>query len=394
MCGERSDSVGSSTRVLLMTGGSGTRLWPKSRKSKPKQFMSLGEKPSLFQQTLHRVRSLVPETSIYAVTPPEYLPHIQSQAPEIAASCIIVEPMQYSTTACLGYAMAWLKQGGLSPEDVVLVLPTDAYVGDDQNYVGSLREAIDVARRTNGIVTIGIQPNYPATGYGYIQCNFEDTADMAKIRAMHVKRFVEKPGHEEAEKYLRQGGYFWNAGMFAWKAATIWELFSRILPSESHRLKQIGDIFSSIHPLGRAQNAFGSTSPLRDLTYEQIRRAPEWDTLKEIYAQFPQRSFEFSIVEQAPEIYMVPGRFPWTDLGTWSVFIDKLGTDSANKDVVMMDAHGCLVDNRHGLVGLLGVDDLIVVNTKDTVFICHRDREQDVKQFCELLKKSGYEDYL
>jgi mannose-1-phosphate guanylyltransferase len=582
MWGERSDSVGSSIKVLLMTGGSGTRLWPKSRNSEPKQFMSLGQKPTLFQQTLHRVRSLVPETSIYAVTPPEYLPHIHRQAPELPVSRIIVEPMQHSTTACLGYAMAWLQESGLSPEDVVVVLPTDAYVGDDPSYIDTLKRAIDVAMGTDGIVTIGIQPDHPATGYGYIQCDVQrdshhggegtpgggttderSKADGSGERSkadgssdgnkadgtskgnkddgsseatkdggsgegnkagvsdngsfhkmvrpsmasrelgayaghrdapIRVSKFVEKPDYDEAEEYLRQGGYFWNAGMFVWKAATIWELFASLLPAEYHKLGQIGAKLRSISSSaqgGRARVPHGSTwgargiasqdrsqtprpnlhpdlhsdlhldlrpnlrSDLRpnlhlgrrpnvdtglnhdlhqkrskangaraaatkakypkvrksrplgtdvvneetdrsttDLNFERLRRTPEWQAIKDIYAQFPQQSFEISIVENAPEIYMVPGRFPWTDLGTWSVFLDKLGSDSPNKHVVSMDATGCQVDSQHGLVGLLGVQDLIVVNTEDAVFICHRGRDQDVKKFRELLKELGYEDYL
>jgi mannose-1-phosphate guanylyltransferase len=357
MCGERSDNVGSSVKLLLMTGGSGTRLWPKSRKSMPKQFMSLGTNQTLFQQTLDRVKSLVPANSIYAVTPPEYLPHIQRQAPNIPLSQTIVEPVQHSTTASLGYAMVWLNHQGLAPDDVIVILPTDAYVGDDKEYLDSLQHAIDIAKSTTGIVTVGIRPTHPATGYGYIQC----------LPDGRVAQFVEKPSYECAKDYIDAGNYFWNAGMFVWKASTIWQLFQDIRPTDFKTLSSLENLLK-----------YPGTNEQLISTYQKL----------------PKQSFEYTIVEQTHEIYMVPGKFEWTDLGTWSVLLDKLWPETTGKNVVAMDSDGCLVDSGHGLVGLLGVQDLIIVNTEDTVFICRRDRDQDVQQFRELLKERGYGKYL
>ncbi|WP_054970446.1 mannose-1-phosphate guanylyltransferase [Alicyclobacillus ferrooxydans] len=388
----------SSVKVLLMTGGSGTRLWPKSRKSIPKQFMSLGTRKTLFQQTLSRVMSLVPKDSVYAVTPPEYLQHIESQAPEIPVSQMIVEPMQHSTTASLGYATMWLKNQGASPDDVVVILPTDAYVGDDSQYIKTLQEAIAIARNTDGIVTIGIQPDYPATGYGYIQC----TPDKVGQTARQVRRFVEKPDEVQAQKYLAQGDYFWNAGMFVWKVSTIWNLFHELMPKECERLSEMEAMLKAgmmVEPTTQAgKRDEGSSKDSSEAGV--VQRIASSDTnasfaaLKAKYQQMPKQSFEYSIVERAPELYMVPGEFEWTDLGTWSVLLSKLGKGSSGKNVVAMDADGCLVDTGQKLVGLLGVQNLIVVNTEDTVFICHRDRDQDVKKFRRLLKERGYEDLL
>lgn len=349
------------TWVLILAGGKGTRLWPKSTTSIPKQFMSITPHQTLFQQTLARISALTSSTQIFVVSPSDYVPFITAQAPELMPDHVIVEPAQHGTTACLGFALAWLQTLSIHPDDVVLIVPTDTHIRDVELYRQCLLDAIDAASNTNGIVTIGVRPSYPATGYGYIQ-----TTDEYVGPALRVENFTEKPSYERAKLYVEHGNCFWNAGIFAWKDSVMWNLLKTKMPSTHRILEQISSL-------------------LRKQDSAEIR-----DT----YLALPKLPFEYAIVEHAPEVYMVPSLFEWSDVGTWSSLIDKMGAPDESRPVVRLDADNCLVQNDHGLVALLGVQDLIVVHTENTVFICHQSRDQDIKGLLELIQADGYEGYL
>ena len=350
------------TWVLLMAGGRGTRLWPKSKVDVPKQFMPLSSHPTLFQQALERIWTVTDREHIFVTVPPEYIPFITAQAPQLTSENMVVEPVQHGTTACLYCALIQFQTLSIQPDDVILIVPTDSSVCDGDQYLECITEAVEVAGESDELVTIGIRPSRPATGYGYIQV----TADQMRGPAIRAKGFVEKPSYEQAVRYIREENYFWNAGIFAWKASAIWSRIKAILPSGYGDVEQVSRMFQE-----------AETAAIRDF-----------------YLELPNVPFERAIVENESEIYMIPARFDWDDVGQWSSLIKTIGDSNEEQCVVRLDADNCLVENEYGLVALLGVQDLIVVHTRDTVLVCHQSREQDVKNIVELVRANGFLHYL
>lgn len=349
------------TKVLLMAGGQGTRLWPKSRGSIPKQFMSLHPNPSLFQRSYERCLRFVRQEDVFTVIPRQYLNLVRDQAPALPESQIIMEPFQRGTTACLGFALLHLETCNVQPEDTIVVLPTDTFVDNEDALKRDVEQAIQPASSTHSVVTIGVKPTFAATGYGYIRADDEVEGNVRR-----VTRFVEKPSLSQAKQLIRDSSYYWNAGIFVWKVDTIWRLFAEHLP----------EVLRNLHLMRR-----------------DIHRQDE-AALWRRYLQLPTTSFEYSLIENAASVLMVSASFQWTDLGTWSTLIENVISQKSNESVVTFDADGCLVSTEDRLVGLLGVKDIIVVTTKDVVFVCHRDHEFGVKQFVHYLESSGYNRFL
>ncbi len=361
--------------VLLMAGGQGTRLWPKSRRALPKQFMTLRNQPSLFQQTLMRMTQVVDTchlyvVHLYVVVSPEYVPWVEQQAPALTPGQIIVEPSRHGTLASLGFALTWLQSAPVSDsglpmdsEDIVVLLPTDAYVDDEVAFQKCLLDSVEVAKSTSAVVTIGVRPDYPATGYGYIYTGSEWLGP-----AQRVLRFIEKPSLDDAQRYSSDPRYLWNAGIFVWQASVVWQLFRHYQPETLHRLQQWAKDWTIL----------------------------ENEKLKRQYEELPNIPFEYALVEKATDIYVVPAPFQWTDLGTWTALLEHVGLSAHDSEspVLILDAKRCLVANEEGLVALLGVEDLIVVRTHDTVFVCHRNRQDDIKRLLSLVEQMGYDEYL
>ena len=282
-------------KILLMAGGKGTRLWPKSRISTPKQFMSLKPQKTLFQQSVQRVSGLTEHAEIFVVAPPEYVSLINQQAPELSSEHIIVEPCQHGTTACLGYALMYLQSHSLKPKDIVLVLPTDAFVDDDESFRNTLLDVLHVANETNGTVTVGVSPSSPETGFGYLEASQERVGPGIK-----VEKFFEKPCRDDAINYVQSGNFYWNTGIFAWSASTISKLFETHLPDCYSKLLILKSLF--------AQSDLGA--------------------IRGQYTLLPRISFEYAIVEKAAEIFMVPARFNWDDL--WFLVVTYQNNGGAN----------------------------------------------------------------
>jgi mannose-1-phosphate guanylyltransferase len=350
-------------KVVLMAGGRGTRLWPKSRRSVPKQFISLQRNISLFQRTVRRVQTFVDTTDVIVVTTPEYVNFVQVQFPELPEDNVIVEPCRHSTTASLGYTLLMLRKVHVQLSDVLVFLPTDAWVDDDDKFRLDVLEAIRVARKTSTIVTLGVKPDYPATGYGYIEVAQKELGD----DVYRVRKFVEKPSPETAVEFVQTNRHFWNAGIFVWRVKTIWNLLRRQLPEFFQQLRDAGRIIES----------------------------GDHQALQTWYKGLPSVSFEYAVIEQATEIYMVRTHFAWTDLGSWSALLKHLPShDGSSFPVVDVESDGNLIYNERGFLGLYGVHDLLVVNTKNALFICHRQKEQEIKQFLKVMEERGHQRYL
>lgn len=378
-------------KVLLLAGGQGTRLWPKSRRLLPKQFMTLGLAETLFQRSLRRLLTLPDSYEVYVVAPKIYESIVKLQAPNLSATRILTEPTAHGTVATLSFSLARLQALSLRDDDVILTLPTDAYVGDDDTFIEALTAAVDSSRQSGDIVTVGIRPDKPETGYGYIL-----TGERLDKTDLRVEKFVEKPSLDRAKEYIKDPRYLWNAGIFAWRAKELWNLLKDHLPD--------------VHAACRQLLARGNWDDFSALT--------EW------YERLPNQTFEYALVEKAARIRVIPAQFAWSDLGTWEALLHYLPMmDSSKRDetdsgdeaenhsskksasangarssngasLVTLDAFDNQVFHEDGLVALFGVKNLLVVRTNDVVLVCHRDKAKDLKQLLSLIRESQDAEYL
>ncbi len=349
---------------IIMAGGGGTRFWPLSRKSTPKQLLNLSGKDVMVNEAIDRLASVAPRDNIFIVTNRNQKDKMQQvTAGRIVPDHILSEPSARNTAACIGYAaIKLLKTYG---DGIMVITPSDAYIKNNAAFTQTLNRAIKGAEEGEHLVTIGIEPTFPATGYGYIQ--YEESKNEAKP----VKRFVEKPSFERAVQYLAEGGYVWNSGMFIWKISVILEQFRLYLP----------DIYEDLMKIG-----------------EKIGLSEEEETLSRIYPEIRSVSVDVGIMEKAQDILVVPGEFGWSDVGSWDMLgvlhsKDEGGNVSVG-NVVQIDAKDSVFYSSGKLVAAVGVENLIVVETPDAVLVCPKDKAQDVKKMVDRLKSEGKEELL
>ena len=354
--------------VAIMAGGIGSRFWPMSRTAYPKQFLDiLNTGKTLIQQTYERYKKLVPEENIYVVTSAEYIPIVKKQLPQMAEENILGEPSRKNTAPCVAYiSFKLLKK---DPNANLVVAPADHMVTESADFIKTSKKALDFVNHINAFVTLGIKPTYPNTGYGYIQHEtIEAAPDIFK-----VKTFTEKPNAELAKTFIASGDFLWNAGIFIWKVKNIITAFEKYLP-------EMYEVFAAEKDKFNTEN--------------------EKAAIDEIYPQCTNISIDFGIMEKADNVYIIPSSFGWSDLGTWnsawdSMEKDYLGNAVAGKNVMVIDATKCVVhvpDNK--LVVLQGVDDFIIVDTKDALLICRKDKEQEIKEFVAEVKRNRGDKYL
>lgn len=348
-----------------MAGGGGTRFWPLSRKARPKQFLNLTGKDILVNETIDRLNGVVERKDIFIVTNVSQAGlTLAETGGRIAEDHILAEPAARNTAACIGYAaMEIIKKYG---DGIMCVLPSDAYIKKEEVYQSTIRTAIETAEKTDGLVTIGITPTFPSTGYGYIKR--KKTQDAASYP---VEEFVEKPDRETAEQYLADGNYLWNSGMFIWKASTILKKFERLLP----------DIYECLVKIGEAMG-----------TDEEKK------VIEEIYPVIPKISVDYGIMERSEDVWVVEGDFGWDDVGSYDALEALYTPDEAGNlrygDCVLSDTRNCICYAKDKLIATIGVEDLIVVATEDAVLVCPKSRAQDVKKVTEELEKAEKTEYL
>lgn len=315
----------------------------------------------MIQQTVHRLLPLISYNDIFIVSTQEQIPEIKKQLPQCPPNNLIVEPVGKNTAPCIGLGALIMKQ--LNPDAVMAVLPADHLIKDDERWRRQLQSAADLAESSNALVTFGIPPIYPATGYGYIQHTGE-RLDVPDVNAFKVKTFAEKPNLETARRFLESGEFFWNSGMFIWKVSTI-------LSEIEEHAPDIADVLQKLEPrLGTPEE------------YEAIDRA---------YRQIRSISIDYAVMEQAKNVIVIEGEFGWNDLGSWNEVFeisekDKNG-NAADEKHILLDSTGTFVDVRSRVVAGIGLNDLIVVETDDALLICPRERAQDVKEVVEALKR-------
>ena len=354
--------------VAIMAGGIGSRFWPMSRTAYPKQFLDiLNSGKTLIQQTYDRYKKLVPEENIFIITSAEYVPIVKEQLPNVKDENILGEPSRKNTAPCVAYiSFKLLKK---DPNANLIVAPADHLITEPSEFIKTSKKALDFVNHINAFVTLGIKPTYPNTGYGYIQ--HDTTAAAPDI--YKVKTFTEKPNPELAQTFIASGDFLWNAGIFIWKVKNIVTAFEKYLP-------EMYEVFAA--------------------EKEKFNTDEEKEAIEQIYPQCTNISIDFGIMEKADNVYIIPSSFGWSDLGTWNSAWDNmerdyLGNAVAGKNVMIMDATKCMVhaENRK-LVVLQGLDDFIVVDTKDALLICRKDKEQEIKEFVAEVKRNKGDKYL
>ena len=353
--------------AVIMAGGGGTRLWPKSREHYPKQMHALAGAKPLVQEMAERLRRVVGDDRVYVITNAHHKAAMVDAMPEMAER-VLVDPYRRDTAACIGLAAVYLSR--IDPNAVIGVFAADHYIGLEERFAEVVRAAEDLAAEGH-VVTIGIRPTGPETGYGYIEMDglFRSVRDREVYK---VNRFVEKPDRATAEQYLAAGNYLWNSGMFAWSVPTVFALFEKYLPDTYARLMKIRDALDK--PGGE-------------------------DVLLQEYEQMQRVSVDYGIMEKLDEILVIPGDFEWNDIGSWATVSEIALKDECGNVVkaphIGLDTNNCLIVGAEGkVVATVGVEDLIIVDTDDALLICRKDRAQDVKKIVDLLKELGHEEYL
>ncbi len=359
------------TYAVIMAGGGGTRLWPISRKETPKQLLPLLGKETLFQSTVARLEKLFPAERILVVTVAEQAREMQNQVPSIPAENYLIEPAPRGTASVVALAAAVLQKR--DPQAMMAIQTADHYIRNRDLFHYLIRTAFDVAQK-NYLVTLGITPTYPSTGYGYIQQGELLEGDY-KYPVYTVQRFKEKPDEETAQKLLRSGDHSWNSGMFVWRGDAILAEIERQMPEHYAAVSKIADAWDV---------------PER----EQVLHATWFDLKTE--------TIDYGVMEKAERVAVLPaGGLGWSDVGSWDSLFDVLlpdmnGNVAANAQHLALDTHNTLVytKNDERLVVTIGLDDLVIVDAGDVLMVCQVDQAQKVKDVVEHLKKHHQEKYL
>ena len=346
------------TTALIMAGGRGERFWPKSRKNLPKQFLSLTDDgKTMIQLTVERILPLVKLEDIFIATNKTYRELVLEQIPGLPEENILCEPIGRNTAPCIGLGAIHIAQK--YDDAIMFVLPSDHLIKFTNMFLKTLETGADVAENNTNLVTIGITPDYPETGYGYIKFDPRRTEGQAYA----VERFVEKPSLEVAKEYLSTEEYLWNSGMFIWKVSSILKNMQKFMPDTYESLIKI-------------KEAIGT--PQQDSILE-----------KEFY-NMQSQSIDYGIMEKADNIYILPGTFGWDDVGSWLAVerikkTNEFGNAVAG-NIITVNTHNCIIQGDKKLIAIVGMEDTIVVDTKDATLICAKDSAGDIKKVTENLK--------
>lgn len=328
----------------------------------PKQLLSLAGPTTLLRETIDRVRPLVPASRTWVVTAAAQARGVRRVAPELARGTVLVEPVGRNTAAAV--ALAALRIARQDPSAVMIVLPADHVIGQLGRFRACLKTACSVAARTGALVTLGVQPTRPETGYGWIQAGDRVPGFPAGVTS--VARFIEKPAAAKARRLLARGDTFWNSGMFVWRVDAILSALARHVPDVLHPLEKV---------VGRGSAA-----------------------LDRAYRRLPSVSIDVGVLERADAVTMVRARFPWNDVGSWAAVESLWRRPGAPNAVrgrgVVLDGSGCVVDAGEHVVAVLGLDDVVVVGTPDAILVCRKDRAQDVRRVVDAVAAAGWTEAL
>lgn len=354
----------------IMAGGAGTRFWPASRKSNPKQLLNLAGQRSMIQDTVDRLDGLIDQEHLLIVTNQSLVDPIAQQLPGVPAGSIIGEPAKRDTAPCVGLAAAWIA--AQDPEATMIVMPADHVIQPNDVFQAALRHAAELVENDPAqIVTFGIKPNYPAEAFGYIERGEEPLAG-AKIPTYPVQRFREKPDTKTAEAFLAAGSFYWNSGIFVWKAKTILAALAEYEPEMSAHIKIIGA-------------AVGK---------------PDFDSvLNSEFCAIQGKSIDYAVMERYPNVLVVEAPYQWDDLGNWSAVPRLKGVDQNGNTVdgkhLGIDSTDSIIRSADGhLIVTIGMKDCIIVHTENATLVADRGKESEIKEIVAQLEQKKWDEYL
>jgi mannose-1-phosphate guanylyltransferase len=348
------------TYCVIMAGGRGERFWPLSTDSVPKPFLRLMGEKSLIQATVERLERLVPPDRILVVLGESQVPVAREQLKQLPRGSFITEPEGRDTAPCIGYAAITLFQR--DPAAVMVTLPADHYIPDTDLFVRTVSRAVTLARIGDYLVTVGVRPNRPETGYGYVNAEeiFSTDADGTCYR---VRKFVEKPDFEKARRYVEEGNYYWNSGMFVWQVASVLDGIKRHMPVLHEGLQALSAAMLS----------------------------GDDERCRAVYGGFERRSIDYGLMEKADNVLMVPALFRWDDIGTWSSLLRSSAVDADSNyrrgETFCIDTRDCVVYGDGVAIGTIGVSHLVVVASKGSVLVCDADRAQAVREIARSIDR-------
>jgi mannose-1-phosphate guanylyltransferase len=355
-------------RAVILAGGTGTRFWPLSRKRRPKQFLPIISSKNMIQETVDRLRPCLAAEHIYTIADRALSTQIRSALPDLPDGNLLIEPEGRNTAPCLMLATAALYAE--NPEAVIAALPADHFIADAERFRKLLVAGAETAASDDRLITFGIPPSYPATGYGYIRFSRRSPRRVGSGPFFEVLEFKEKPDATTARAFCEAGQYFWNSGMFLWQAQVFVRQIERYAPS--------------LHAQWEAM-------------LEAVRLRDE-ERIAAVYALLPPTSIDYALMEKSEGVLMGEGDFGWSDVGAWSALSRFWGEDEAKNSVqgecMALEARNNTVYNPDKLTALIGVEDLIVVETEDALLICRRDLDQKVKELVSELRMRGRTEYL
>lgn len=359
--------------ALIVCGGSGTRLWPRSRQKTPKQFLTkFWAEKTLFVQTVERASLLTSNEKIFVITLDDYIDEVLQQGKIILPKNVIVEPFGRNTAMAVGVGAAFIRKA--DPEAIIMNFWADAVVKENEIFTESLNFAAKVASQGNFLVIIGLKPSFPHTGLGYLEAGEKLGGELGEV--FKVNSFKEKPDLTTAQEFLKRGNFFWNTGLFAWSAKAIFEAFSKYSPP----------IFTLLEGI-----------------FQSVGTAEERQVMKKAYETVGNVAIDVAVCEKAENLVLVPASFTWSDIGNWKVTYDLKEKDENNNVVEIFGSQGqhfgvetrnCLVEAEDRLIATVGVSDLVIIETKDAVLVCSKEKAQEVKKIVNLLKEKGKNEYL
>jgi len=356
--------------IVLMAGGVGTRFWPLSRRSRPKQLLSIVGSKSMLRLTFERIRPLTDPEKILVITNIELKKAIEEELPEIPPDNIIGEPQGRNTAPCIGLSAAVVKTRA-GEDEVMVVLPADHLISDSGNFRATIKVGADFASKNDTLITIGIKPSYPETGYGYIQIS--DLRHKQNKKSIYkVRAFAEKPNTETAERFLKSGDFFWNSGIFIWRTGKILEEMDEHLPELSSDLEKIA-------------KAIGKKS------FKKV--------VEEVYSHTRSISIDYGVMEAANDVSVIAADFNWNDLGSWEAVYnispkDNRGNVIHSSKNILINAQNNYFYAKNKMIAAVDVEDLVVVEMDDAILICRKEKSQNVKSVVDYLVRKGMEKYL
>lgn len=355
--------------AVLMAGGVGTRFWPRSRTKNPKQVLNIIDHNSMIQETYRRVIGIIEPSRVLVVTNKDQKDIIRQQLPELKEENYIIEPFGRNTAPCIGLAATVVQQ--IDSDAVMVVLPADHLITDVEEFKRVINHAVQFASESGGLLTLGVTPTYPSTGYGYVQRD-EKIKDFDGHSIYRVKTFAEKPNRETAIRFLESGGFYWNSGMFIWKVSSI--------------LKEIEDKLPELYE--------GLMTVKAHLGKNDLAQVVE-----DVYRRIRGISIDYGVMQTAQNVYIIPANMGWNDVGSWEVVYEVSEKDKSKnageyKEILQVDSGENYIYTPGKVVALVGIKNMVVVDTGDALLISKKNRSQEVKDIVDQLKKTGMDEYL